>query len=117
MTNKQRLLAMFQEFEKQNIQGVLAAMSDDVVWTTQGPADIIPYAGVHQGKAGVGKMFETQAKVLEPAKFLAQPQFIGGDDDPTQVFYMESETVKLQAPPHNEYKTALPCSSRSMTTG
>ena len=107
MNNKQRLQALFQEYANKNIQGVLAAMSDDVVWTTEGPADIIPYAGVHKGKAGVAKMFETQATVLEDAKFLAQPQLIGGDDDPTQVFYMEAETVKLKAPPHNEYKTGF----------
>jgi len=111
MTNKQRILAMFKEFQnpdkKAGMQHILSMMSDDVVWTTQGPSDIIPFAGVHKGKTGVAGMFETQAQVLQPAEFLANPQFIGADDETTQVFYMPLESVKLQAPPNNEYRTGF----------
>lgn len=111
MTNKERILAMFKEFnnpdKQKGMENILSMMSDEVVWTTQGPTDIIPYAGVHKGKMGVATMFETQAQVLQPAKFLAEPQFIGGDDETTQVFYMPLESVKLQASPNNEYRTGF----------
>ena len=117
MTNKQRILAMFQEIaalkdkdgveKKQGMEKILSMMSEDVVWTTQGPADIIPYAGVHQGRMGVAKMFETQDQVLQPAEFLAAPQIIGADDGAVQVFYMPNEKVKLKAAPHKDYETGF----------
>lgn len=111
MTNKQRILAMFKEFEnpdkQQGLKNILSMMSDDIIWNTQGPADIIPYAGSHKGKDGVAKMFATQAQVLQPAKFMDNPQFIGGDNESTQVFYMAMECVKLQKSANSEYQTGF----------
>jgi ketosteroid isomerase-like protein len=111
MTNKQKLQKMFEEFnnpDKQaGLMNILAMMSDDIVWTTSGPPDIIPFSGEYKGKSGVANMFATEAKVLQPADFLDTPQFIGADNDANQVFYVPLESVKLQAPPNNEYRTGF----------
>ena len=111
MTNREKMQYMLGQFtnpdQKAGLQNILGMMSDDVVWTTQGPADIIPYAGVHKGKQGVMQMFMTQAQVLKPAKFEAQPLIVGADNEATQVFYMAMESVTLTAPPNNTYSTAF----------
>lgn len=110
MTNKEKILALFKEFEnpdkKQGLKNILSMMSEDVVWTTQGPSDLIPFAGIHKGKAGVKNMFETQHSVLMKPQFPEDPQIIGGDDETTQVIYMPIESVKLKNS-QSEYHTAF----------
>ncbi len=117
MTNKQRMQTMLGYFEmmsspdkqkqEEGMKGLLGMMSEDVVWTTQGPSDIIPWAGEAKGRDGVMKMFGAQGQAIQPATFEANPVFIGGDDEAYQVFYMPMESVTLVAPPHNVYKTGF----------
>lgn len=57
---------IYANFESGNVDGLMAALSDDITWTHHGPRDQIPFAGVWEGKAGVGEFLQTFIGGTEP---------------------------------------------------
>lgn len=76
--NNDRNTALIQElyakFQRGDIEGVLAAVADDVVWE-QPDNPVIPYAGRRKGKAAVREFFAAVGKVeierFEPREYVA----------------------------------------------
>ncbi len=55
---------------------MLDLLTDDVVWTLQGPSTI-PFAGAHRGREGIAEFFSLVGEALEfelfePREFVAQ---------------------------------------------
>ncbi len=76
MTNKELVQTAFDHFSKGNIPGLLEMLSDDIIWEMNGP-DLIPYAGVRNGKAGALDFFTKLAathdfQVFEPQQYIAE---------------------------------------------
>jgi ketosteroid isomerase-like protein len=51
-TNVAVVQQAYEAFGRGDIFGVLDLLTDDVVWTFQGPSTI-PFAGVHRGRQGI----------------------------------------------------------------
>ncbi len=67
---------MYVDFGQGNIPGILEVISDDVIWDTPGP-EIIPWAGVRNGKAGAMEFFSqvggsTTYQNFEPLAFIEE---------------------------------------------
>jgi ketosteroid isomerase-like protein len=76
-TNVQVVQRAFQAFGSGDIPTVLGLLTDDVVWHTHGPPDVLPWAGRREGQEQVGQFFGTLAELLEfqrfePREFIAQ---------------------------------------------
>ena len=76
MTNKEIIQQMYVDFGQGNIQGILNAISDDIIWDTPGP-ELIPWAGVRNGKAGALDFFNqvgatTTYEKFEPQAFIEE---------------------------------------------
>ena len=66
----------YEAFGRGDISGVLDLLTDDVVWTLQGPSTI-PFAGTHRGREGIAEFFSLVGEALEfeqfePREFVAQ---------------------------------------------
>jgi ketosteroid isomerase-like protein len=79
--NEQSPLEVVQEayaaFTKGDLKTLLNLMAEDVKWFLPGPTDIIPFAGLREGRESVGEFFRTLARlqdatVFEPTTFIAQ---------------------------------------------
>lgn len=76
MTNKEIIQQMYVDFGQGNIQGILNAISDDIIWDTPGPS-LIPWAGIRHGKPGVMDFFKevgtsTTYQKFEPQSFIEE---------------------------------------------
>lgn len=81
MTEQQNLQTIrdaYAAFGRGDVAGVLASLTDDVVWETQGPSQI-PYAGVFHGKDGVSRFFEILGRTEDVQAFEPQRFFAEGD--------------------------------------
>lgn len=76
--NLQTIRDAYAAFVRGDIAGVLAHLSDDVVWETQGPSQI-PYAGVFHGKDGVSKFFQILGQTEDVQAFEPERFFADGD--------------------------------------
>ncbi|MGZ3499341.1 MAG: nuclear transport factor 2 family protein [Vulcanimicrobiaceae bacterium] len=65
-------------FLRGDIDFILNALADDVVWEIPGPADV-PGAGVRHGRREVGEFFATLAQTEEAQQF--EPRRFFADDD------------------------------------
>jgi ketosteroid isomerase-like protein len=79
-------------FGRGDIQGLLALLDDQIVWTTPGPSEL-PFAGARRGPAAVGQFFQTLVTVVdilrfEPRQFIAQGN---------QVVVIGDETTRVKA--------------------
>ncbi len=75
-TNVAVVQQAYEAFGRGDIFGVLDLLTDDVVWTLQGPSTI-PFAGVHRGREGIAEFFSLVGEALEfeqfePREFVAQ---------------------------------------------
>ena len=75
-TNSVVVRQAYEAFGRGDIPGVLDLLTDDVVWTLQGPSTI-PFAGVHRGRQGIAQFFALVGEALEfeqfePREFVAQ---------------------------------------------
>ncbi len=75
-TNSAVVRQAYEAFGRGDIPGVLDLLTDDVVWTLQGPSPI-PFAGTHRGREGIAEFFSLVAEALEfeqfePREFVAQ---------------------------------------------
>ncbi|MFL5413726.1 MAG: nuclear transport factor 2 family protein [Myxococcales bacterium] len=62
--NKEIAAELFARFTKSDIPGVLALMTDDVVWRIPGKKDLSPAAGDY-GKERIGRLFNRMLSQLE----------------------------------------------------
>ena len=57
--NRQRVLALLDDFSSGNIEGAINRCTDDVDFLTHAPIDILPHMGHRHGKDEVRKMWQT----------------------------------------------------------
>ena len=48
---------VLERWNAHDVDGVVSHLTDDVTWTTPGPPDIIPYAGIRTGRDQVAEYF------------------------------------------------------------
>jgi len=75
--NVQAAQAGYAAFGRGDMPAILEMLADDIEWVDPGPADVLPTAGTHRGKAAVGEFFrilsETEDfETFEPREFIAQ---------------------------------------------
>ena len=70
---------VYAAFGRGDVPGVLAMLTDDVRWTTPGPPDIIPYAGVRTGHDQVTEYFQAFGTSAETTSFEPKRFFADGD--------------------------------------
>lgn len=68
-------------FGQGDVPGVLAMLAEDVSWSTPGPPDLIPYAGLRKGHEQVAGYFEAfggavEVSEFEPKKFFAEEDMV-----------------------------------------
>lgn len=73
--NEQLVRDAYAAFVRGDIDGVLARVSDDVVWDCAGAPEL-PYGGVRHGKTGVAEFFRILAdtenvQTFEPQEFIS----------------------------------------------
>lgn len=88
--NVQIIQQAYADFGSGNIQGILNACTDDVLWISQENKDV-PFAGTFNGKEGVAKFFNGVGEVdyssFEPKEFF-------NDKDAVIVLGHHAGTVK-----------------------
>jgi ketosteroid isomerase-like protein len=67
----------FEKLGAQDMQGFMDTLAEDVIWETPGPADALPFAGVHRGRDEVAAWFTKlneleEVQRFEPEDFLAK---------------------------------------------
>lgn len=75
--NVEQTQALFAAFGAGDIPAILTYLNEDIRIEFYGPADIIPYAGMYDGKAEARSFFETvlssvDIHVFEPEEFIAE---------------------------------------------
>ena len=66
-------------FTKGDLQGVLDTLTDDVTWTTVGPADAFPLFGERAGREGAAEYFRQLAEIMEVSSISPNRFLIDGD--------------------------------------
>ena len=69
----------YADFQKGDIASLLDRLTDDVVWTTPYPPEIVPHGGARTGKDGVRLFFEQLARGYEITKFDPREFIASGD--------------------------------------
>lgn len=69
----------YADFQKGDIASLLDRLTDDVVWTTPYPPEIVPHGGARSGKDGVRLFFEQLARGYEITKFDPREFISSGD--------------------------------------
>lgn len=69
MTNTMLIQESYGFFKQGNIPALLENLSDDVVWISPGPKDLIPWAGRYSGKKEVAGFFRVIDQEMEFLKF------------------------------------------------
>ena len=77
--NLQVIHDVYAAFGRGDVPGVLAMLTDDVTWKTPGPPDVIPYAGVRNGRDQVAEYFTAFGTSAETTAFDPQHFFADGD--------------------------------------
>jgi len=86
----------YEAFGRGDIPGVLDLLTDDVVWTLQGPTTI-PFAGVHRGHKGIAEFFSLVEEALEFEHF--EPREIVAQGDTVVVLGYERSLAKATGRP------------------
>jgi uncharacterized protein len=89
--NVQAVQQAFADFGSGNIQGILNACTDDVVWTGAENPDV-PYAGTFNGKDGVMEFFSLLAENVDYSSF--EPKEFFSNRDAVVVLGHHTGTVK-----------------------
>ncbi len=77
-TNLAVVQQAYAAFGRGDIPGVLDLLTDDVVWTLQGPSTI-PFAGTRRGREGVAEFFSLVGETLEFEQFEPREFVVQGD--------------------------------------
>ena len=81
----------YEAFGRGDIPGVLELLTEDVVWTMQGPS-VIPFAGTFRGREGIAEFFTLLDETLEFEQF--EPRKFVGQGDTVVVVGYERGLVK-----------------------
>ena len=68
--------AYFNAFAARDTEIFAQYLHDDVRWTISGPIDVIPYCGVHHGKAAVIDVMARRARNVLGITHIAREQFL-----------------------------------------
>jgi ketosteroid isomerase-like protein len=74
--NKQIVERMYDANRRGDLDAVLAAFTDDVVWNSPGPA---PFSGRRTGRDGMRKFFEEMERTIETEQFDVDELVADGD--------------------------------------
>jgi uncharacterized protein len=77
--NLKTIHQVYAAFGEGDIEGVLGMLTDDVRWSTPGPPDVIPYAGLRTGHDQVAGYFKAFGEAVETTEF--EPQTFFAQDD------------------------------------
>lgn len=77
--NLKTIHQVYAAFGEGDIEGVLSMLTDDVRWSTPGPPDVIPYAGLKTGHDQVAGYFKSFGEAVETTEF--EPQKFFAQDD------------------------------------
>jgi ketosteroid isomerase-like protein len=77
--NTALIQAAYADFQKGDIASLLDRLTDDVVWTTPYPPEVVPHGGRRTGKDGVRSFFEQLARGYEITKFDPREFISAGD--------------------------------------
>ncbi|EFC85113.1 nuclear transport factor 2 family protein [Parafrankia sp. EUN1f] len=77
-TNLERVQAIYAAFGSGDVEGVLAALAPDVVWSNAGPADLA-YFGVRTGREQVAEVFAILGQEFDIAHFAPVEFFAAGE--------------------------------------
>ncbi len=55
---------VFADYAQGDIPGVLSLVSPDIVWISNGPEHVVPFAGAYAGREGVSDFLEKMAAAL-----------------------------------------------------
>lgn len=92
-SNTQVVQRCYGYFGQGNIPALLNELTDDIVWTSPGPADILPWVGVRKGKGEVADFFTLVNEHIEFEEFEPR-QFIAENDKVVTLGYWESKSRK-----------------------
>jgi ketosteroid isomerase-like protein len=77
--NKALVQRMYAAFGQGDIPTILNMLTDDVEWHMTGPPDIVPWAGTHRGREGVGQFFRAVGETLAVEQFEARTVVAEGE--------------------------------------
>jgi ketosteroid isomerase-like protein len=70
----------YADLAKCDMDALAPYLDDNVVWTISGPVDLLPFCGVHRGKANVLDMIGGQVpQVLQTFSFVPETFLVQGD--------------------------------------
>ena len=93
---------VYAAFGRGDVPGVLAMLTDDVRWSTPGPPDIIPYAGVRTGHDQVAEYFQAFGTSAETTAFNPQ-RFVANGDMVVVLGHYTLKVVKTGAVIDNDW--------------
>ena len=68
--------AYFDAFSSRNVEAFATFLHDNVRWMISGPVDVIPYCGVHRGKAAVIDVMARRARSVLGVTRVTREQFL-----------------------------------------
>lgn len=78
--SRSRAEAFLQAFAASDFKTVAEFLHDDVVWTINGPVDVLPFCGTHRGKADVLDLLARQVPaVIQLSKVVPDAILIDGN--------------------------------------
>jgi ketosteroid isomerase-like protein len=78
-------------YAARDVDKIAASLADDVEWTISGPVDLLPFCGVHRGKADVLDLIgRLVPQVLHTFSFVPDTILVDGD----QVAMLSRQTAK-----------------------
>ena len=70
----------YKVYAAREIEKIAAFLHDDVQWTISGPVDVLPFCGVHRGKADVLDLIKRRVpEVIRVFSFLPDEFLVEGD--------------------------------------
>jgi len=70
----------YKVYAAREIERIAAFLHDDVEWTISGPVDVLPFCGVHRGKADVLDLIKRRVpEVIRVFSFLPDEFLVEGD--------------------------------------
>jgi hypothetical protein len=97
---------VYAAFEQGDVEGVISMLTDDVRWTTPGPPDVIPYAGLRWGHDQVTGYFEAFGQAAETTEFEPQ-EFFAQDDHVVVLGHYTFSVVKTGKVVDNDWVHAF----------
>ena len=98
-----------------DVPGVLDLLTDDVVWTFQGPSTI-PFAGVHHGHEGIAEFFSSVGEALEFVQFEPR-EFVAQGDNVVVLGYERSLAKATGRPLEQEWAHVYTLRDGKIATG